>query len=195
MVTVDNDAFPGYSRKRMKKEKTWKKVEVKQKRNSGEEYASRYRNCSGTSSSNRCFSGLLQPSNKPSGHWNRVPLLCKVQPQYSLRFFVGFGSLWKDGSNSIPLCRKGAVLVRDDYKRSAKDFSIFNSNMTSYACSQFRQSTMLPPWARSFRNPLNQKSQGFMSGARGGQAVGNVLEITRSSPKWKRRIDCIGRAM
>ncbi|GBM78003.1 hypothetical protein AVEN_230096-1 [Araneus ventricosus] len=38
MGTDDNDAFPGYSRKRMKKEKTWKKVEVKKKRNSGEEY-------------------------------------------------------------------------------------------------------------------------------------------------------------
>ncbi|GBM48356.1 hypothetical protein AVEN_37806-1 [Araneus ventricosus] len=40
----------------------------------------------------RCFSRMLQPSNKPLGHWNRVPLLCKVQPQYSLRFLVGFGS-------------------------------------------------------------------------------------------------------
>ncbi|GBN76638.1 hypothetical protein AVEN_253575-1 [Araneus ventricosus] len=64
----------------------------------------------------RCFSRMLQLSNKPSDHWNRVPLLCKVQPQYSLRFFVGFGSPWKDGRNCSPLCRKGAVLVRDGYK-------------------------------------------------------------------------------
>ncbi|GBN14203.1 hypothetical protein AVEN_163253-1 [Araneus ventricosus] len=40
----DNDAFPGYSRKRMKKEKTWKKAEAKKKRNSGEEYVSRHTN-------------------------------------------------------------------------------------------------------------------------------------------------------
>ncbi|GBL92089.1 hypothetical protein AVEN_102631-1 [Araneus ventricosus] len=45
----------------------------------------------------RCFSRMLQPSNKSQGHWNRVPLLCKVQPQYALRFFVGFGSPRKDG--------------------------------------------------------------------------------------------------
>ncbi|GBN11799.1 hypothetical protein AVEN_47107-1 [Araneus ventricosus] len=40
----------------------------------------------------RCFSGMLQPSHKPLGYWNRVALRCKVEPQYSLRFFVGFGS-------------------------------------------------------------------------------------------------------
>ncbi|GBL93127.1 hypothetical protein AVEN_216478-1 [Araneus ventricosus] len=38
----------------------------------------------------RCFSRMLQTSIKPSDHWNRVPLLCKVDPQYSLKFFVGF---------------------------------------------------------------------------------------------------------
>ncbi|GBL84166.1 hypothetical protein AVEN_118574-1 [Araneus ventricosus] len=43
MDTDDNNAFPGYSRKRMKK-KTWKKVEAKKKRNSSEEYVSRYTN-------------------------------------------------------------------------------------------------------------------------------------------------------
>ncbi|GBM43002.1 hypothetical protein AVEN_88604-1 [Araneus ventricosus] len=58
---------------------------------------------------------MLQPPNKPSGFWNRVPLLYKVEPQYSLRFFVGFGSPWQDGRNCIPLCRKGAVLVRNGY--------------------------------------------------------------------------------
>ncbi|GBM15602.1 hypothetical protein AVEN_260328-1 [Araneus ventricosus] len=63
---------------------------------------------------------------KPSGYWNqghtslalywnRVPLLSKVEPQYLLRVFVGFGSPRKDGRNCIPLCRKGAVLVRDGY--------------------------------------------------------------------------------
>ncbi|GBN59892.1 hypothetical protein AVEN_180493-1 [Araneus ventricosus] len=44
MDTHNNNAFPGYSRKRMKKEKTWKKVEAKTKRNSGEEYESRHTN-------------------------------------------------------------------------------------------------------------------------------------------------------
>ncbi|GBO18503.1 hypothetical protein AVEN_71207-1 [Araneus ventricosus] len=42
MDTDDNNAFPGYSRKRMKK--TWKKVEAKKKRNSGEEYVSGHTN-------------------------------------------------------------------------------------------------------------------------------------------------------
>ncbi|GBN36783.1 hypothetical protein AVEN_191740-1 [Araneus ventricosus] len=41
MDTDDNNAFPGYSRKRMK---TWKKAEAKKKRNSGEEYVNRYTN-------------------------------------------------------------------------------------------------------------------------------------------------------
>ncbi|GBM28196.1 hypothetical protein AVEN_36143-1 [Araneus ventricosus] len=43
----------------------------------------------------RYFSGMLQPSHKPLGYWNRVALRCKVEPlmsRYSLRFFVGFGS-------------------------------------------------------------------------------------------------------
>ncbi|GBO26222.1 hypothetical protein AVEN_213793-1 [Araneus ventricosus] len=40
----------------------------------------------------RCFSRMLQPSHKPSGYWNRVARRCKVEPQYSLRFFVSFGS-------------------------------------------------------------------------------------------------------
>ncbi|GBL97481.1 hypothetical protein AVEN_162943-1 [Araneus ventricosus] len=29
----------------------------------------------------RCFSRMLQPSHKPSSHWNRIPLLCKVEPR------------------------------------------------------------------------------------------------------------------
>ncbi|GBM17602.1 hypothetical protein AVEN_80897-1 [Araneus ventricosus] len=53
---------------------------------------------------------MLQPSHQPSGHWNKVPLQCKVVSQYSLRLFVGFGSPWKDGRNCIPLCRKGPAL-------------------------------------------------------------------------------------
>ncbi|GBM96132.1 hypothetical protein AVEN_153257-1 [Araneus ventricosus] len=65
----------------------------------------------------RSFSRMLRWLHKPSGFWNRVPLLCKVEPQYSLRFFVGFESPRKDGRNFIPLCRKGVVLVRDSYKR------------------------------------------------------------------------------
>ncbi|GBM01293.1 hypothetical protein AVEN_170344-1 [Araneus ventricosus] len=36
----------------------------------------------------RCFYGMLLPSHKPSGYWNRIALRCK----YSLRFFVGFGN-------------------------------------------------------------------------------------------------------
>ncbi|GBO22530.1 hypothetical protein AVEN_73899-1 [Araneus ventricosus] len=63
----------------------------------------------------RCFSRMLQPPYKPS---SRLPRLCKVEPQYSLRVFVGFGSPWKDGRKCIPLRRKGAVIVRDGYKRS-----------------------------------------------------------------------------
>ncbi|GBM17850.1 hypothetical protein AVEN_260177-1 [Araneus ventricosus] len=62
----------------------------------------------------RCFSRMLQPSHKPSGYWNRIALRCKVEPQHSLRFFVGFGSPRKDGRNCIPLCRKDAVLVHLD---------------------------------------------------------------------------------
>ncbi|GBM08435.1 hypothetical protein AVEN_62133-1 [Araneus ventricosus] len=65
----------------------------------------------------RCFSSMLQPSHKPSGYWNRVALRCKVELQYSSRFFDSFRSPRKDGRNCIPLCRKGAVLVRDGYKR------------------------------------------------------------------------------
>ncbi|GBO39380.1 hypothetical protein AVEN_63365-1 [Araneus ventricosus] len=44
MYTNDNNAYPGYCRKRMKKERIWKKVEEKKKRNSGEECASRHTN-------------------------------------------------------------------------------------------------------------------------------------------------------
>ncbi|GBM74066.1 hypothetical protein AVEN_176582-1 [Araneus ventricosus] len=63
--------------------------------------------------------GLLEPGPYFSGplEWNRVPLLSKVEPQYSLRVFVGFGSPRKDGRNCISLCRKDAALVRDGYKR------------------------------------------------------------------------------
>ncbi|GBN91974.1 hypothetical protein AVEN_16684-1 [Araneus ventricosus] len=38
--------------------------------------------------------------------------------EYSLRFFVGFGSPWEDGRNCIPLGRKGAVLITKTKKLS-----------------------------------------------------------------------------
>ncbi|GBN70442.1 hypothetical protein AVEN_53616-1 [Araneus ventricosus] len=39
----------------------------------------------------RCFFRMLQPSRKPSDHWNRIPpVLCKIEQQYSLRFFCWF---------------------------------------------------------------------------------------------------------
>ncbi|GBN88248.1 hypothetical protein AVEN_272643-1 [Araneus ventricosus] len=44
MCTDDNNAFPGSSKKRMKKEMTWNNVEAKTKMNSGEEYLSRHTN-------------------------------------------------------------------------------------------------------------------------------------------------------
>ncbi|GBL93951.1 hypothetical protein AVEN_76681-1 [Araneus ventricosus] len=45
---------------------------------------------------------MLRCLHKPSGYWNRVPLLCKVEPQYLLRGFVGFGSPGKtEGIGSI----------------------------------------------------------------------------------------------
>ncbi|GBN03504.1 hypothetical protein AVEN_169616-1 [Araneus ventricosus] len=54
----------------------------------------------------RCFPRMLQPSHKPSGYWNqdhtslvlywnRVPLPCKVEPQYSLRFLLVSKALGK----------------------------------------------------------------------------------------------------
>ncbi|GBL86452.1 hypothetical protein AVEN_164607-1 [Araneus ventricosus] len=66
MDTDDNNAFPGSSRKRMKKEITWKKVEAKKKRNSGEEYVSRHTNVVvparqiGEPCSCQCFSKIGQ---------------------------------------------------------------------------------------------------------------------------------------
>ncbi|GBO05636.1 hypothetical protein AVEN_208563-1 [Araneus ventricosus] len=58
----------------------------------------------------RCFSGMLQPSHKPLGYWNRVALRCKVEPQCSLRFFVGFGSPGK--TEGIPsLCAERVLFL------------------------------------------------------------------------------------
>ncbi|GBN27115.1 hypothetical protein AVEN_274371-1 [Araneus ventricosus] len=40
-----------------------------------------------------------------------TPLLSKVQPQYSFRFLIGFGSYRKDRRDCILLRKKGAVLA------------------------------------------------------------------------------------
>ncbi|GBM64881.1 hypothetical protein AVEN_200289-1 [Araneus ventricosus] len=48
----------------------------------------------------RCAAGriLTNPKTleKPSDYWNRTPLLCEVEPQYSFRLFIGIGSPRKD---------------------------------------------------------------------------------------------------
>ncbi|GBN73826.1 hypothetical protein AVEN_53070-1 [Araneus ventricosus] len=96
----------------------------------------------------RCFPRMLQPSHKPWGYWNqghtslvlywnRVPLLSKVEPQYSLRVFVDFGSFRKDGRNCIPLCRKGAVLVRDGYKEGSTLAYISSPRESKYSMDGF----------------------------------------------------------
>ncbi|GBM79815.1 hypothetical protein AVEN_113078-1 [Araneus ventricosus] len=66
----------------------------------------------------RCFPRMLQPSRKPSGYWNqghtslilywnRVPLLSKVEPQYSLRVFFWFRKPPERRKELHPFVQKG----------------------------------------------------------------------------------------
>ncbi|GBM34775.1 hypothetical protein AVEN_7829-1 [Araneus ventricosus] len=55
----------------------------------------------------RCFARILQPSHKPSDYWNRVALRCKVEPQYSLRFFCWFGKPPEVRKELHPFVQKG----------------------------------------------------------------------------------------
>lgn len=56
------------------------------------------------------------------------------------------------------------------------------SNMTSYIFV-FKSESICFLHTRCFKNPHNQKSQGFNAGKRRGQVVGKFLEITRSSQR------------
>ncbi|GBN88771.1 hypothetical protein AVEN_74896-1, partial [Araneus ventricosus] len=57
----------------------------------------------------RCFFRVLQHPTNPRA------IGTEYVRSRALRFFDGFGSPWKDGSNYLPLCREGAALVRDGF--------------------------------------------------------------------------------
>ncbi|GBM72197.1 hypothetical protein AVEN_203274-1 [Araneus ventricosus] len=101
VMDTDDNAFPGYSRKRMKKEKTWKKVEAKKKRNSGEKYVSRHKNAMvpsrqiGEPCSCQCFSKIGQDN---------------VQQI--------FNAFWELGNYDLQNSHLSKLVINNDVKRS-----------------------------------------------------------------------------
>ncbi|GBO31150.1 hypothetical protein AVEN_238293-1 [Araneus ventricosus] len=101
MDTDDNNAFPGYSRKLMKKEKTWKKVQAKKIRNSGEEYVSR--------------------------HTNAVVPFRQIGEPYSCQYFskIGqhnvqqiFNAFWELGNYDLQNSYSSKLMIINNVKRS-----------------------------------------------------------------------------
>ncbi|GBM54688.1 hypothetical protein AVEN_121565-1 [Araneus ventricosus] len=98
--TDDNNAFPGYSKKRMKK-KTWKKLETKKERNSNEEYVSRHTSAVvparqiGEPCSCQCFSKIGQDN---------------VQQN--------FNAFWELGNYDLQNSYLSKLVISNDVKRS-----------------------------------------------------------------------------